>query len=363
MFVSGCRDSKQPESAGEVSSNSNVVVLTTEQSNNAGIAVGKAEQKNISALLKVSGVIDVPPQNMVSVSAPLGGYLKSTKLLPGMHLQKGEVIAVMEDQQYIQLQQDYLTAKAKWTYIEGEYRRQKDLNQSKASSDKVFQETEAEFKGQQVLIKSLSEKLKLIGINPENLDETNLSRSINIYAPIDGFVSKVNVNIGRYVSPTDVLFDIVNPSDIHLSLNVFEKDANKLFTGQKVIAYTNSNPETKYNCEIILIGQDLHERSVVVHCHFDKYDKTLMPGMFMNAEIALKNTNALVLPDDAVVNFENKQFIFIAKDNNAFEMLEVQTGTTENEYIEILTPDISSKKIVVKGAYSLLMKMKNTSEE
>jgi cobalt-zinc-cadmium efflux system membrane fusion protein len=184
-----------------------------------------------------------------------------------------------------------------------------------------------------------------------------------MYAPIEGFVSKVNVNIGRYVNPTDVLFDIVDPSDIHLSLNVFEKDANKLFTAQKVVAYTNSNPEKKYNCEIILIGQDLHERSVVVHCHFDQYDKTLMPGMFMNAEIALKNTNAVVLPVDAVISFENKQFIFISTNTNTFEIQEVKTGTNENEYIEILTPDISSQKVVVKGAYSLLMKIKNTTEE
>jgi cobalt-zinc-cadmium efflux system membrane fusion protein len=65
----------------------------------------------------VNGKIDVPPQNMVSISVPLGGYLKSTKLLEGMHISKGEVIAIMEDQQYIQLQQDYLTAKAHFSSL------------------------------------------------------------------------------------------------------------------------------------------------------------------------------------------------------------------------------------------------------
>ena len=70
-------------------------------------------RKEISSILKLNGIVDVPPQNMVSISVPLGGYLRSTSLLPGMHVRKGDVIAVMEDQQYIQLQQDYLTAKAK----------------------------------------------------------------------------------------------------------------------------------------------------------------------------------------------------------------------------------------------------------
>jgi len=182
-----------------------------------------------------------------------------------------------------------------------------------------------------------------------------------VYSPIDGFVSKVNVNIGKYVNPTDVLFDIVNPTDIHLALNVFEKDVNKLSTQQKVVAYTNTNPEKKYNCEIILIGQDLsQERSVTVHCHFEQYDKTLIPGMFMNAEIELKSSNAFVLPEDAIVSFDDKRFVYVSKGNNVFEMYEVKTGSNENGFTEILTDAISSKDIVIKGAYSLLMKMKNT---
>lgn len=365
LFVASCGNNDTKESTTEASPNENIVEMNDAQLKNAGIATGKAEKKDISSLLKVNGVIDVPPQNMVSISVPLGGYLKSSKLLPGMHVNKGEVIAVMEDQQYIQIQQEYLTAKANSVFSESEYNRQKELNQSKASSDKMFQKTEAEYKGQQILIKSLYEKLKLIGISPEGLNESSISRGINVYSPIDGYVSAVNVNIGKYVSPTDVLFDIVNPSDIHLALTVFEKDINKLFTGQKVITYTNNNSDKKYNAEIILIGQDLsQERSVIVHCHFDQYDKTLLPGMFMNAEIEIKSNNGFVIPENAVVTFEGKQFIFVEKSKTTFELLEVKTGNTENGLLEIVSNvvDLSSKKIVTKGAYNLLMTMKNTEE-
>ena len=366
LFVASCGNKETKESASsEASQNENIVEMNDAQLKNAGIATGKAEKKDISSLLKVNGVIDVPPQNMVSISVPLGGYLKSSKLLPGMHVSKGEVIAMMEDQQYIQIQQEYLTAKANSVFTESEYNRQKELNQSKASSDKMYQKTEAEYKGQQILIKSLYEKLKLIGINPEGLNESSISRGINVYSPIDGYVSAVNINIGKYISPTDVLFDIVNPSDIHLALTVFEKDINKLFTGQKVITYTNNNPDKKYNAEIILIGQDLsQERSVIVHCHFDRYDKTLLPGMFMNAEIEIKSNNGFVIPENAVVTFEGKQFVFVEKSKTIFELLEVKTGNTENGLLEIVSNevDLGSKKIVTKGAYNLLMTMKNTEE-
>jgi len=346
--------------------NPNIVTLTAVQLENAAITTGKIGQKEISSILKLNGKIDVPPQNMVSISVPLGGYLKSTKLLPGMHVNKGEAIAVIEDQQYIQLQQDYLTAKARIGYLENEYNRQKDLNQSKASSDKVFQQAEAEYRSQQVLISSLAEKLQLIGINARNISAAKISRSVNIFSPISGFVSKVNVNIGKYVSPTEVLFELVNPTDIHLALKVYEKDLDKLYIGQKLVAYTNNQPEKKHQAEILLIGRDLSgDRNADVHCHFENYDKTLVPGTYMNADIQVKNTQAYAINNEAIVQFEGKQYIYKVVGNRQFEMTPVNTGESENGFTEILSPakDITSNAVfVTKGAYSLLMMMKNKAE-
>jgi cobalt-zinc-cadmium efflux system membrane fusion protein len=332
---------------------------------NADIETAKPATKEISSILKVNGKVDVPPQNMVSISVPLGGYLKTTKLLPGIHINKGEVIAVMEDQQYIQLQQDYLTAKAAIGYLENEYTRQKELNQSQASSDKVYQQAEAAYRSQRILITSLAQKLQLAGINTERISETNISRSVNIYSPITGYVSKANVNIGKYVSSTEVLFELINPMDIHLALKVFEKNLDKLFIGQQLSAYTNNNPGKKYTCEILLIGKDLSmEGNTDVHCHFDEYDKTLVPGTYMNAEIEVKNKNALVLPEEAVVRYANRQYAFTKKGMNQFAMVEITTGNAENGLIEILSGDrLVGRECVIKGAYSLLMSVKNKSEE
>ena len=309
--------------------------------------------------------MDVPPQNMVSISVPLGGYLRSTSLLPGMHVRKGDVIAVMEDQQYIQLQQDYLTAKAKIGFLRNEYERQKDLNSSQASSDKVYQQAEADYKTQQVLIAALAEKLKLAGINVEQLNETNISRSVNIYSPINGYVSQVNINVGKYVTPAEVLFELVNPDDIHLALKVFEKDLDKLFIGQQLVCYTNNNPGKKYNCEVLLIGKDLSiERNTDVHCHFETYDKSLIPGTYMNATVEVKSNDAYTLPEDAVVRFENKHYVFLKKGGNEFQMTEVTVGNTENGFIEILNAeDFASQELAIRGAYSILMSLKNKSEE
>lgn len=366
VILTSCGNKQTENEATVKAPTENAVEITDAQLKISKIETGKIEQKAISALLKVNGKIDVPPQNMVSVSVPLGGYLKSTKLLEGMHISKGEIIAVMEDQQYIQLQQDYLTAKAHFNSLEKEFQRQKELNESKASSDKVFESAQAEYLSQKVLIKSLSEKLKLVSINPDNLNENTISRSINIYSPIDGFVSTIKMNIGKYASPTDVLFELVNPADIHLALTIFEKDLDKLFIGQKIVAYNNNQSSKKYNCEIILIGKDISpERAVIVHCHFEQYDKTLIPGMYMNAEVEVSTNNAFVILNDGLVRFEGKQYVFTQTDKNKYAMQEVTTQNTENGFTQITftdNSDMTNKTFVTKGAYTLLMTMKNKEE-
>ena len=355
---------KQAEA--ETKTENTLLELNAEQAKNAGIQTAGLEEKNISGSFRVNGLIDVPPQNMVSVSMPLGGYLKSTQLLTGMHISKGEVIAVMEDQQYIQLQQDYLTAKARFVYLENEYKRQRDLNTSKATSDKVFQQAESDYLSQKIAIRSLEEKLKLIGINPAKLNENTMSKSVELRSPIDGFVSKVDVNIGKYVSPTEVIFELVNPSDIHLSLTVFEADLPNVFIGQKVLAFTNNNPTKMYPCEVILIGKDLSaERFATIHCHFEKYDKTLSPGTFMNAMMETEHKTVKTLPEEAIVQHDNKSFVFIEREKNVFELLEVKTGMAEKGSVELILdkPELLKSKFVIKGAYSLLMKLKNTVDE
>ncbi len=340
------------------------VSLTAAQFDNAGIVLGKPEKREISEILKLNGKIDVPPQNLVSVSIPMGGYLKTTDLLPGMVVRKGQVIATLEDQQYVQLQQDYLLAKVKLKTVEAEYLRQKELNASKASSDKVFQQAEAEFKNARINLKALDQNLQIIGINPDRLDESKISKRISIISPIDGYVAKINANIGKYLTPSEVLFELVNVADIHLNLTVYEQDLAKLQIGQKLVAFNNNEPGKKYPCEILLIGHSLTaEKNTEVHCHFKNYDKSLVPGMYMNAEIELKNVNAITVPEESVVRFGNFEYIFVELKKNQFEMIEVKTGAKEDGFVEIVNNEkLNNQLIVVKGAYSLLMKLKNSEE-
>ncbi len=342
---------------------SSEVQLSAAQIKNAGLETGTAEMKAMHKTLKVTGMLDVPPKNIVSVSMPLGGYLKKTELLPGTHVHKGDVLATIEDQQYVQLQQDYLTAKSKLVYFEAEYTRQQQLNETKAASDKVFQQARSSYEEQKVLLKSIGEKLLLIGINPDRLSINSISRTINLYAPISGYVTKINVNTGKYVSPTDVLFEIISPDEMHLSLTVFENDAANIITGQKVTCYSNIHPETKYDATVHLVNPSIgKERSTEVHCDLGKYGKELMPGMYMNAVIELKTAQANALPEDAVVKWGNDYYVFSELAAGRYRMQKVEIGATDGGFVEITSP-LPDSKIVIKNAYTLLMKMKNGGDE
>jgi len=364
FILNACKNTTQEQAVREKPTNENSVTLTDAQFKNANIATAQLTQKNIATVIKLNGKIDVPPQNLVSVNAPLGGYLINSKLLPGMQVKKGEVIATLQDQQYVELQQDYLTAKSKLHFAELEFARQKDLNESKASSDKVTQLAESEVSNLGITVNALSEKLKLININPNHLSANKISKNISILSTITGFVSKVNINIGKYIAPGEVMFELIDPSDIHLNLNVYDTNIAQLAIGQKVMAYSNAAPNKKYQCKIILINKDINSNgNTEVHCHFVKYDKYLLPGMYMNAEIETTSALANALPELSIVSFESKDYVFTQTTKQEYEMREVTLGAKENGYLEILNPDkFKNKKIVTNGAYTLLMKMKNKEE-
>lgn len=373
IILNGCKSEKdgrneevvlQEDSASK--SIENTVTLTDAQIKNAGIETGRPEVRIMKRTLRVNGVIDLPPQNLVTVSFPSGGYLKSTNLLPGMKIRKGQVLAILQDPSFVQMQEDYLISQARAGFLQKEYERQKLLNQTKATSDKVYQQTESDYQQARIMVNALRQKLLLIGINPAGLNENSIRRTVNIYSPISGYVSDVKVNTGKYVSPTDVLFELVNTNNLHLALTIFEKDLASIHMGQIVKAYLTGDTTKTYDARVMLVSKTLDSnRSAVVHCHFTGALPKLLPGMFMNANIQITNSSTVAVPEEAVVRSGDKEYIFIETKPQQFEFTAVSTSVAENGFIAIITQthELLNKVIIKKNAYAALMKMKNTGEE
>ncbi|MBC9932201.1 efflux RND transporter periplasmic adaptor subunit [Chitinophaga qingshengii] len=368
-FLFACKNKPAAENkttAKPSAAEENTVTLDSTQKKNAGITLDSVRMVNMHASLRATGVVDVPPQNLISISFPMSGYLKSTRLLPGSQVSKGEVIGIMEDQSYIQLQQEYLTAKANMEYLSADMERQRTLSEADAISKKRYQQVLNEYKTAQVTLKSVGEKLRIININPDKLNVGNISRSAPIYSPINGYVTKVNVNIGRYVMPADVLFELVNPEDIHAAVTIFEKDIPAFHKGMRGKVTLVDKPGQVYDIETILVTKNISDnRSGLIHCHFENPGHDLLPGMFLNATFDMDNQQTLAVPEDAVVRYMGKEYVFTTKDGNSFTLTPVNTGLKENKMIQLLPGgnDLRNESIVVGGAYSLLGKLKNTAEE
>lgn len=366
FFLVACGSQKQEEKQQAAAAVEEIVELNAVQQKNAGITIATPVRQSISTELKVNGIVEVPPQNIVSISFPMGGYLRSTRLLPGVRVTKGEVIAVMEDQSLVQLQQDYLMARQRLELLEAEYKRQSELRKENVNAEKVFQQATAEYNSQKILCKGYSEKLQLIGIEPQALTTASISRTVPIRAPISGFVSKVNINIGKYVTGTDVLFELINPNNVHAALTVFEKDISRVVTGQPVSLSFVNDPFTIYTGKVFVITRNVDEnRSALVNCDFDKHPEKLLPGMFLQAKIRIENRDALTVPEGAIVRFENRFFVFEQVAATRFALREVKTGNADKGVVELLVspPGLEQKKVVTQNAYLLLSKLKNTAEE
>ncbi|WP_187264690.1 efflux RND transporter periplasmic adaptor subunit [Pontibacter beigongshangensis] len=353
----------------------NMAELTDEQYRVAGITLGKPEMRNLSNTLVLTGKLDLPPQNRAAVSAPLGGFVKSTDLLEGMRVRKGQLIAKIENAEFVTLQQDYLEARSRLDFLELEYGRQKELSAEQVTSAKTLQQTTSEYRSVRAQVEGLGERLRIIGVNPASLREGSISRILPVHAPINGYVTYINANVGQFVNPTDVLFRIADTDHLHVELTVFEKDVPALKKGQDVLYSLSNETLASRKATIYLIGKEIsQERTVQVHAHMEEEDKDLVPGMYVQARVALDGHQVLALPEAAVVQDAGRDFVFHytgqEKEGGTvmrrFRMVPVERGTEEGGYVQVAFPagvDTAAANFVTKGAYSLLSKMRNAEEE
>lgn len=344
----------------------NTIVFDAEQVKNGGIDTGRIPLHELSGTIRVNGQVDVPPENLIAVNVPLGGFLKRTTMLPGQPVRKGQILAEVQNQDYITIQQDYLTAVSKIVFFKEELERQKVLSQQGASPVKLYQQSVSEYASEQAQAAGLSQKLRLLGINPRTLTPATIRSVISITAPINGFVSRVNVSTGKYINPSEVLMELVNTSDIHAALTVFEQDISRIRIGNLVRITLPSQPGKVYPGKVILIGHMLDTaHSVMVHCHFLKTDKTLLPNMFIQANINARSQNIVAVPDNALVSFGGQKYVFMASPKGKqtlFSMLPVEVGIQQQGWNEIhlKKPELLKKSFVLNGAFSILAAMKNT---
>lgn len=369
LILSSCSGKKEEEKTVYENTkfkekDQNTVQMSDKQLQSIGLTTTTVQEKTMQKLVRLNGKVEIAPSHISSISSIMGGHIKSINVINGSHFSKGQVLAVVEDPQFIQLQQDYLVTKAQLESARLNLNRQKDLNITKATSDKTLQTAQADYSTLNATLKGLEEKLRIIGINAKGLNSSNIRSRINVYAPFSGFVSKILVNNGQYTNPSDTLFELINPTGLLLELKVFENDVNDVKIGQEILVYNNQNPDKKSTAKIVSIVPNIENGgSSIAVAKLSTSNPEFIKGMYINAEVTINSRFTIGLPNESVVSFESKNYIFEDLGNKKYKMIPVNVGISDDQFTEILKADnLKDKKIVQKGAYELLMALKNKAE-
>jgi RND family efflux transporter MFP subunit len=377
VLLASCGNSNEPETGKEETAHKeehgppNTATLTNEQMKSIGVQLGQIEEKQLTASLKANGVLQVPNQNKASINTVYSGVVRSLLIQPGNTVSKGQTIATIANPDFLRVQEEYLGINPRITLAEQEYNRQKELNQGNAGALKNLQAAETELNTLRTRRSSLQQQIQLMGINPASLSNGKLISVLAVRSPINGVVSNVTVKMGSYVDVSTVVAEIVDNSQLHLDLYVYEKDLSKLKNNQLIHFTLTNNPGKEYDAQIYSLGSSFEgvSKAVTVHAKVQGDKMGLIDGMSITAVISLEKATVKAVPTDAIVTYQGQDYVFMQTQKQSdtgltFEKIPVARGTTDVGYTEItLLKEIpADAHIVVKGAFFVLAKMTNTGE-
>lgn len=339
----------------------NEIHLTSEQVKSASIESNLIEKKNIREKIEVTGTIEVPPQSKATIYAPLEAFVYNSELLPGDMVKKGQTIAVLQHPNFIELQNSYLQALNNLKVAKLDYERKKMLLENDITSKKSYQAAEGSYVSAKSLVSSYAAQLKMAGLSPSSVATNGIQQYVYVKAPISGYVVESNLNKGMFLAANSLMMEIIDNDHMHAELNVFGTDIGKIKKGDDFV-FQPSGIDDNFKGKIKLISQKINNqtKTVNVHGHFEDEDKRLKAGMFISAQVMLaegKMVNAV--PEEAVIENEGENFIFIQKSAEEFVPVEVTLGANDNGFVEIKTIQDNNfdVKVVSKGAHFLKGKL------
>ena len=242
-----------------------------------------------TAINKVSfnGTLIIPPQNFASVTMLMGGIIRSTNLLPGSYVKKGTLLATLDNLDFISLQQTFLESQAQTEYLKSEYNRQLVLSKEEVASVKKMEQSKADYLSMKSKMAAAAAQLSLLGISTQSLSKNGIMPVLEIKAPVNGYIGKVKVNVGKYLNAGDILCEIINKQETLLRLTTYEKDLKDIRLGAKVWFRVNGMGTKTFEAKLISIGQEVDEtsRSLEVFAKVISEDPNFRPGMYVTAQI------------------------------------------------------------------------------
>jgi cobalt-zinc-cadmium efflux system membrane fusion protein len=352
---------------------SDVVYLTDEQQEVLDLQLGGISKRNITTVIKVNGQIKASPSNSADVTAIIGGNVVDIKVYQGDKVKKGQVLAVLEHPDYILLQEDFAEVTANLKFLKSEYERQKQLYDNNIGAGREYQKAKSQYLITKSKYEGLKARLQLLNISTNNVEQGKISKTIDIIAPIGGYVNDINIKLGTYVNAENVMFAITDNSKLHADFFIYEKDMYSIEKGQKVHFVVSSLPNVEFDTEVFAIGKKFKKntRAIDVHSKIINSKFELVPGMFISGHLHIDGRYINTLPNTAIVRDGDDRYIFVEEDKDEhlhknstpFKLVRIVVGNRDDNYTEVSLLDSTkiNNNIVMNVAYFLYAEI--TKEE
>lgn len=336
------------------------VVLTEAQMKAVDIQLGKVEMRELNSIIRVNGQLALDPQRRAEITSLTSGVIRQVLVTEGKFVSAGQVVAYLENTEIVELQKNYLVQKKEALIAEQDYNRQTELSEQGAGVQKSLQQAAVNYEIAKAQIAALEKQLRQFSVSSEQVSAGNLTTQIPLKSPIAGYIDKINVSVGSFVNNQTSLMNVVDNSQMHCDLRVFEKDIQNIKIGQQADIQLTNQPNISLKAVIYNINKSLEEntKSIIVHTKITDKDKAdIYAGMYVTALINTGNQKTQAVPNDAIVSKDGKKYIFVLEDEATdehgksfhFSAVEVIAGVSELGYTQI-TPvgKLAADAVIVK---------------
>jgi len=244
-------------------------------------------KQDVDTLIECSGILEIPSSNRIWITPPASGVVNSIACAAGMYVQKGTVLATIENIDFLKLQQEYLEAKSQYFYFSEEMKRQGELTIENASSVKKLQQAQLGYQVWEAKIHSLTQQLIMTGFVPDSVDVDQLSPLISIVAPESGYIDRIVTLKGRSINPGERLLEMVRDTKPILALDIPEKYFAKLKVGQKLEFYLSCDSSIAHKAKLTYFNRHIEPVSHIVRAVAipDGHSVLYAPGMHIRVKL------------------------------------------------------------------------------
>ena len=337
---------------------SSQIAVTRQQFEASGMRIGDPENHTFQQKVSVNGSIEPAPDGIAEISTLIPGRVKTMNVSIGDYVKKGDVLFSIEGHEIIILQQEYKETLSSLEALKQAYDRQKVLAEEQVTSTKQLSNTESSYRSTQAVANGLYERLRMIGIDGNEVAKGHISPSISIVAPIDGNVACCGITNGEYLDVGELVFQIINTRKLRLHMNLHTRDLSDLAIGQTIYFYSPDNISKVYSASLSIIGNSMDALSKTVLCIADITSPgsyNFVSGMYVLADIITCEREAMAIPREAIIMEDDWSYVFcLSKEEEAgyvFRKVPVRLGVEAEDYIELLDSDL--KDVLIQGAYNL----------